>query len=430
MTRASVLNRLYTLLFAVLVPFLLMRIFWRGRHNRAHWRRWQERVGFYRPREHGRRVVWIHAVSVGESVAAVPLIRALDAEYAHIEVVVTTTTLTGADSVERMLGSSVEHVYFPYDLPWILRRFIAHFSPSLLVVLETELWPNTVEVCRRQGIPVLLVNARLSQRSLHAYRIVAPLMRRLVASLSSIAAQTAADAARFEQLGAATAIIHVTGSLKFDLELPASLHERAEALRRQLGVNRPLLMLGSTREGEELILFPAIRQLKTQFADLLVVLAPRHPERFTAVADACVGAGFSVTSLSSGAPCLASTDIYLVDSMGELSRFYAASDVAFVGGSLLPFGGHNVLEPASLGRPVISGPYTYNFAEICQLLSDAGVLKVARDAAAVAEVAAQWLADSNERDRVGQLGRDIVRRHGGASRRTLDLIGRYLPAPP
>lgn len=403
-----------------------MRILWRGRVNREHWRGWRERFGLYDTAPVGREVIWVHAVSVGESTAAVPLVRGLRERFPQLDIVVTTTTLTGAQTVGRLLGDIVTHVYFPYDLPWILRRFLAQFPVRLLVILETELWPNTLRLCEARAIPAVLVNARLSERSLSAYQRAAPLIRRMVRSLRFIAAQSSADADRFRALGADDGQVCISGSLKFDLDLPASLHEQAEAVRRSLGINRPVLMLGSTREGEEAILLEALRVLKPRFGELLVVLAPRHPERFDAVADACAAAGFRVTRRSAGSACGPATDVYLLDTMGELPRFYAAADVAFVGGSLLPYGGHNVLEPAAMGTPVISGPHTHNFTEICGLLAAGGVLRVAADADAFAAHVADWLGDSNERDRIGQIGREIVRTHRGASARTLDLLAQAL----
>lgn len=420
------LKGLYTVAFTLALPVLLMRIAWRGRTHRA---RWYERLGFYpgTAAKCQERPIWVHAVSVGESMAAFPLIRALQQERDDLAIVVTTTTVTGAANVQRTLGDSVLHVYFPYDLPFILRRFIETFRPRILVILETELWPNTVAVCKQRGIKLVLANARLSQASLRGYAALAPLSRSMVSSFDCIAAQGGRDGERFLELGARPGRLEVTGSLKFDLVPPASLREQAEVLQRTLGVNRPVFMLGSTRDGEERILFDAVDELIAEFHDLLVVLAPRHPERFEEVTTLCAEHGYQVVRYSSGEPCSAETRIYLVDVMGELPRFYAAADIAFVGGSLLPFGGHNVLEPASLGIPVLCGPHTHNFAEICGLLRDAGALTVVPDVASLVAAARRWLADSNERDRVGQLGRETVRQHRGATTRTLTLIRRYLP---
>lgn len=406
-----------------------MRIAWRGWRDGSAWERWYERFGYYRGPRPAARPVWVHAVSVGEVMAALPLLRALWAERPDLAVVITTTTTTGAATVQRTLGESVTHVYFPYDLPWILRRFLQRFRPAVLIVLETELWPNLMHECRRRTVRVVLVNGRLSAASARGYAVFGPLTRRLLESFDGIAVQGARDAERFRALGAPAARMCMTGSLKFDLVPAASLREQAEVARRTLGVNRPVLMFGSTREGEEVLLLTAVMQLLEDFPTLLVLLAPRHPDRFDEVAALCRERGHDVVRYSSGVECGARTRIFLVDAMGELPRFYAAADVAFVGGSLLPFGGHNVLEPAALGVPVVVGPHTFNFTEICHLLDLAGALEVAPDIEALVRITRRWLGDSNERDRVGQRGRETVAQHRGATARTLEMVRRFLPAP-
>ncbi|MCB1748175.1 MAG: lipid IV(A) 3-deoxy-D-manno-octulosonic acid transferase [Gammaproteobacteria bacterium] len=405
-----------------------MRIVWRGLRDRTQRERWHERVGWYRgplPAD----AIWVHAVSVGESMAAVPLVRALRQAWPEQPVVVTTTTATGAATVTRMLGDSVTHCFFPYDLPWILQRFLRRVRPRGLLLLETELWPNTLRSCRRAGVPVLLVNARLSPRSLRGYRLLSPLSRAVVRDIDCIAAQGQRDADRFFELGAAPGQVCVTGSLKFDLIPPPSLREQAEVLRRELGINRPIVMLGSTRDGEEALLLDAIERLREEFAQLLVVVAPRHPDRFDEVAGLLEGAGHRLARFSRGRGCAPEHSAYLLDAMGELLRFYAAADIAYVGGSLLPYGGHNVLEPASVGIPILCGPYTHNFAEICQMLIGAGALEVVHDADDFVAAAQRWLRDSNERDRVGLRGQALVHEHRGATRRTMDLIEAHLGAP-
>ncbi|MGR8918715.1 MAG: lipid IV(A) 3-deoxy-D-manno-octulosonic acid transferase [Gammaproteobacteria bacterium] len=408
---------------------LLLRVLWRSRHDPRHRQRMGERLGLFGAPAPAPGAIWGHAVSVGESMAAVPLVSELRARFPQLPVVVTTTTLTGADMVARRLGSGVTHRYFPYDLPFIVRRFLDHVAPRMLIVLETELWPHVIEQSRRRGIPVALVNARLSQRSLDNYRRVRPLSAWLVGMLDCVVAQSGADAARFRQLGVSEDRTSVSGSLKFDIDLPPSLLEQGEALRRALGASRPVLMLGSTREGEEAILLPALRALRQRYADLLVVIAPRHPERFREVRELFRDAGFAVASHSAGETCGPDTTVYLLDTMGDMVRFYAAADIAFVGGSLLPYGGHNVLEPAALATPVLSGPHTFNFAEISELLEAAGALEIVDGADGLVRQASRWLDDSNERDRVGRLGQALVARHGGATARTLERIAPFLGPP-
>lgn len=399
-----------------------MRLILRSRRTPGQAGRWRERLGFYTGRAPASRPIWIHAVSVGETMAAVPLVRALHEQFDGIAILLTTTTATGAQTVARMLGDSVQHVYFPYDLPRVVQRFLRHFQPRILLVMETELWPNTFAVCHQAGLPIVLANARLSARSMRGYQRVACVSRSTVRIIDHIAAQTSDDAARFIALGAEPARIAVIGSLKFDLDVPASVHEQAAAVRRELGNNRSLLIAASTREGEEALVLDAFRDIERELPQALLLLVPRHPERFDEVAQLCASRGLRFRRRSQGRQCSAQDQVYVVDSMGELPRHYAAADVAFVGGSLLPFGGHNVLEPAVLGRPVLVGPHTFNFTDIVALLSAAGALVVVDDASQLAAAALRWLRDSNERDRVGHLAREVVHRHRGATQRTVGVV--------
>jgi len=416
------LRQVYTAVFALLTPVLLLRLYFRARKNRKYLERWPERFGFYRGDTPTTRTIWVHAVSVGESMAAIPLIRALNEKFNGVEILVTTTTPTGAETVDRLLGDVASHVYFPYDIPFALNRFFERFRPAFLIILETELWPNTIEFCVQRAVPILLANARLSEHSLRSYSRARALSREIVRSIDFIAAQTLADRDRFISLGADPTGIDVIGSLKFDLHVPASMRERAELLRHDLGINRPIFMAGSTRIGEERIVLRAFAQIRNEMPGALLIIAPRHPERFEEVAELCREFKFLFVRHSHRISRTPEVDVYLVDTIGELPQFYAASDVAFVGGSLLPFGGHNVLEPASMGTPVLVGPHTYNFSEICQLLEQAGALRVATDDRSLAEFVLSWLADSNGRDKAGHIGCEIVRQHRGATERTIEII--------
>jgi 3-deoxy-D-manno-octulosonic-acid transferase len=413
---------LYSVAFALALPAIVLRLWWRGRRNPAYRQRWRERFGLYSRGTRCAGPVWVHAASVGEVGAAAPMVKALRDRFPEIPVLVTTTTPTGFDSVTRQLGETVRHVYFPYDLPWIVRRFLAWFRPRMLLLMETELWPNVLRECARADVPVLLVNARMSEKSAHRYGRLPRFSAEMLRTLARIAAQTTTDAARLARLGAAPDSIEVTGSLKFDVHLPPSVFEEGAAIRRELGINRPIVMAGSTRPGEEEILFGMFALLRRRFDSALLVIAPRHPERFDAVAEASRRHGLCTARRRAGEPCGAGVEVYLVDTMGELLKFYAAADVAFVGGSLAPFGGQNVLEPAALGVAVVTGPHLYNFQDIAEQLRAVGALKVAADAPALAGIVADWLGDSDSRDAAGAAGRAMVARNRGATTSIIQLI--------
>jgi 3-deoxy-D-manno-octulosonic-acid transferase len=364
--------------------------------------------------------LWVHAVSVGEVQAALPLLRHL-LRQGH-RVLVTTTTPTGAARLRELFGDAVQHRYTPFDLQSIVRRFLGHVRPRWLLVMETEIWPNMLAVCAGQGIGSILVNARLSARSARRYARVAAFSAETMRRFNCIAAQSAADAERFVGLGVDPARITVTGSIKFDVRQPASLTDRAEVLRRAWGNDRPVWVAASTREGEEEQVLAAHRRVRASLPGALLVLVPRHPERFERVASLVQRLGFPLVRRSSGDPCGAETSVYLGDSMGELELFFAAADVAFVGGSLVPTGGHNLLEPAAAGLPVLAGPHTFNFAEIARLLREHGAMAEVETAEALAEWLVAWLGDAAERARVGELGRAVIAANSGALQRVAALV--------
>jgi 3-deoxy-D-manno-octulosonic-acid transferase len=419
------LRILYTILLYLLAPLVLLRLAWRGLRAPDYWRRWPERFGVIAPAL-GERVVWIHAVSVGEVQAAEPVVRALLEEHPEYSLLITTVTPTGSARVTALFGEEVAHVYAPYDLPDAVARFFNRVRPQLAIVMETELWPNLFHFCQQRAIPLLLLNARLSERSLAGYQRVRGLVGETLAAVTAIAAQGEADAGRFESLGANPAIITVTGNLKFEQRMPPSLLEQAEVLRRDWGVGRPVWVAASTHEGEDEQLLEVFRQLRKRFGDCLLVLVPRHPERFGAVAALCRQHGYQTVLRSEHAAYSASTSVYVADTMGELSLLYAASDVAFVGGSLVAHGGHNLLEPAALGLPVATGPHVFNFKEICELLVAAGAAVKVTDREELLHILSHWLEDANERHHVGQLGCQVVARNRGALEAVMAIIGRYL----
>lgn len=419
------MRHFYSVLLYLFLPLVLLRLFWRGLKAPAYWQRIAERFGFIAALSQQPRL-WIHAVSVGETLAAVPLIRALQQQYPQHKILVTCMTPTGSAQIHSLLANSVEHVYLPYDYPGAVQRFLHSTRPTLGIIMETEWWPNLFHACHAQKIPLILANTRLSARSARAYqRYAAHLTRQTLACVSLIAAQTETHAQRLQQLGAEAQKIQVTGSIKFDIQLPASVAEQAEALRATWGARR-VWIAASTHEGEEEQILAAFMSVKQAFADTLLILVPRHPERFARVARLCEQAGLPLVKRSSGHFCQADTHVFLGDSIGELPLFYAASDIAFVGGSLVATGGHNMLEPAALGKPVIIGPHVFNFEEITQrLLENEAALQVA-NAQDLSEVLIEWFEDANLRHQIGENGQRFVANNRGALQKLLTIIAGYL----
>lgn len=419
------MRRIYTLLLYLLSPVVLLRLWWRGRYNPGYRQRWRERLGEI-PALSSGPVIWIHAVSVGEAQASQPLVRRLLTEYPDHQLLVTTTTPTGAAQVRRLFDGEVIHRYFPYDLPRIVRRYLDAVHPRLLIVMETEIWPNLLAACTAREIPVALVNARMSARSARGYRSFGSLTAWSLQQIRTIAAQTHEDAGRFVDLGAPSGRVVETGSLKFDIRVPASVGEQAEVLRLAWGMDRPVWVAASTHEGEERHVLEAHARILEAFPQALLVLVPRHPERFDAVADLVRSEGFRYLRRSARATAEPDCQVYLGDTMGELPVFYAAADVAFVGGSLVDVGGHNLLEPAALGVPVVFGPHMFNFAVIAALFLKEGAARQADDAAAVAAIVREWFADPGLRVRIGAAGRRVVEGNRGALDKTMDAVAALL----
>jgi 3-deoxy-D-manno-octulosonic-acid transferase len=415
------LRQLYSAVWYALLPVALLRLLWRGRRLPGYRQRWTERFGRVR-RSVGPRPVWVHAVSVGEVQAAVPLIRRLRECFPALPVVVTTMTPTGSERVSQALSGLVEHSYVPYDVPGAVRRFLGRVRPRLLILVETELWPNLIHFTARQATPVVLVNARLSARSAARYRWGGPLVRAMLTDLTAVACQAEPDARRFIRLGADPAVTQVTGNVKFEIKLSASLHEQAAVLRRDWGVSRPVWVAASTHEGEEEQALDALARLRKTFPDCLLVLVPRHPERFSRVGTLCRRSGYPIVLRSERRPCGPSTAVFLGDSMGELPLFYAASDVAFVGGSLVPVGGHNVVEPAALGVPVLFGPHTFNFESICAMVLEAGAGVLVEDSQTLAAAVSRYLGDADLRHSAGERARTLVDRNRGALDSVMGLL--------
>ncbi|MFV3331633.1 lipid IV(A) 3-deoxy-D-manno-octulosonic acid transferase [Pseudomonas sp. NY15437] len=421
------MNRtLYTLLFHLGLPLVALRLFLRSRKAPAYARRVGERFALGLPalKPGG---IWVHAVSVGESIAAAPMIRALMQRHPDLPITVTCMTPTGSERIRALFGEQVQHCYLPYDLPWAAARFLDRARPVLGVIMETELWPNHIHQCARRGIAVALANARLSERSARGYARFAGLTRPMLEEMSWIAVQTEAEAERFRQLGARPERVSVTGSIKFELTIDPELLARAADLRDQWQARqRSIWIAASTHAGEDEIILAAHRQLLEKHPDALLILVPRHPERFNPMAELCTREGLRTLRRSTGELVTADTQVLLGDTMGELLFLYALADVAFVGGSLVPNGGHNLLEPAALGKPVLSGPHLFNFLEIAAQLREVGALREVADAPSLAVAVAALWDEPASAARMAEAGLGVMKANQGALGRLLDGLGRLI----
>ena len=414
------LRGLYSVALYLLAPVTVYHLIWRGFRQSEYFQRWTERYAVYDDAPHVA-TVWLHAVSVGEVNAAVPVVDALRRQRPELRLLVTTITPTGSARVRALWGDTVEHVYLPYDLPGAVARFLQHYRPRLGLILETELWPNLLFGCRDHGVPVHILNARLSARSLRGYRLLAPLIARALGTVAHVAAQSHADAVRFVRLGAPRDKVSETGNLKYDIAVPAQAWGLAAQCRVRIGA-RPVWIAASTHEDEEAAVVAMHRHLRARHAGLLLLWAPRHPERFRAVAQHGVEAGWRTATRRLTHWPDADDEVFVVDTMGELTAFYACAQVAFVGGSLQPVGGHNLLEPAAVGTAVVTGPHLHNFSDIARRMREAGALHVGVDAAAVTAELDRLLADPQARARMAAAGRALVEQGRGALLRTMERI--------
>ncbi|MDT3737604.1 MAG: lipid IV(A) 3-deoxy-D-manno-octulosonic acid transferase [Denitratisoma sp.] len=412
---------LYNLALLVLLPYVWLHLWLRSRKQPEYLQHVGERFGRYPFSPRGEGVIWLHAVSVGETRAAAPVVAALKARYPGHRILLTHMTPTGRRTSEELFGDGVGRAYLPYDYPCAVRRFLRHFRPAIGVVMETELWPNLVAVCRDMGIPLLLANARLSEKSARRYARFPNLTRGALEGLAALAAQSEADAARLRALGAPQ--VEVLGNVKFDLLPPPEQLAQGEALRQGMGA-RPVLLAASTREGEEALLFAALAQ--HPLGEALLVIVPRHPQRFDEVAALAARAGFAVQRRSENAPVAARTQVLIGDSMGELFAYYAACDVAFVGGSLLDYGSQNLIEACAVGRPVLIGRSTYNFTHAAEQALACGAARRIGTAGELLETANELLRDEDARRRMGEAGREFAARHRGATAKTLEFISRAM----
>ncbi len=415
------MRKLYSLLIQLLIPLLLLRLYWRGFKAPRYRERWKERLGYIQVPAH-QSCIWLHAVSVGEVQAAVLLIRRLLEDYPQLPMVITTTTPTGAQRAMELFGDQVRHLYGPFDAPFITRRFFAQLKPRLLILMETEIWPNLIHEASQCGVPTLLANARLSVRSARRYHRISGLTRETLQKITLIAPQGESDAQRFRALGARSSQVEVTGSIKYDIHLPASLREQSEVQRRAWGIERPVWLAASTHFGEERLVLQAHQRILSVIPNSLLVLVPRHPERFDQVAELSRALGFSTTRRSESRDCGPETAVFLGDSMGELPLFFGASDVAFIGGSLVPHGGHNLLEAAAQGLPILFGPHMFNFTEISELFLKEQAARQVRDGDELAELVTLWLQNASERSRIGENGRALLDSKRGALQKLLTHV--------
>jgi len=411
------MRHLYSILLYAALPLIALRLMWRARRQREYLQHVGERFGFYEGAAAAGPWLWVHAVSVGETRAAEPLINGLQQRYPQHRILLTHMTPTGRETGNALFGDRVTRCYLPYDYPGAVARFLDRFRPAIGVLMETEVWPNLIHTAVSHDIPLYLVNARLSERSLRGYQRTGALARDAMRGFRAIAAQTEGDAARLRKLGVER--ISVTGNLKFDFEVPALQVEQGKILRQPVGA-RPVLLAASTREGEEVLLLDAAQ--RSGLRNALLVIVPRHPQRFDEVAALVAARGLRMQRRSAGAPVAADTTVLLGDSMGEMFMYYAASDVVLMGGSFLPYGAHSLIEPCALGRPVIIGPSTYNFAEATDAAVVAGAAVRVNDPAEALAVALQLAADPARLQRMGTAGLEFTAAHRGATQRVLTLL--------
>jgi len=415
------LNRfIYSALFYLLLPIILIRLWLRGIKAPAYRKRWRERFGFELPYT-SQQVIWIHSVSVGETLASIPLVRELQLRFSDSQILVTTMTPTGSERVQAAFSNSVIHCYLPYDLPFSMSRFLKHFQPKFLIIMETELWPNLIAGCKSQSIPILLANARLSEKSAAGYQRFKTLSKEMLQGIN-IACQTEADADRFNALGASSGLVSVSGNLKYEMLIADDVIPMAQRLRQKIFPENSLIWIAaSTHQDEDAKVLQLHQQILQSNPDVRLIIVPRHPERFEQVAKLCMQQGLKFSRRSGLEPETADMDIFLGDSMGELLLFYAMADVAFVGGSLVPTGGHNLLEPAAFACPVVVGPHTFNFHQITHEMIDIGAA-VQTDEGEMAMAILRWLEDPKLKQQAGNAGAEFVKKNRGTLEKLIDII--------
>jgi 3-deoxy-D-manno-octulosonic-acid transferase len=416
----------YSILFYLSLPFVWLRLLLRSRRDPNYAKRWSERLGYVPKNITSGNYIWWHCVSVGETLAALPLIKELIKRYPNIPVLVTGMTPSGSEQIKKQLGELVSHMYAPYDLPHLWERFLHKMNPKLLIIMETELWPNMLAKCRQKNIPVILINARLSEKSARGYGRFPNLIQDMLNNLSTVAVQNQQDGDRFIKLGLSPEKLHVTGTVKFDITISLELLQKAKELRASWDSKRPVFIAASTHAGEEEIIVKSFEKISAQDPDVLLIIAPRHPERAQEIINLCEAHKFAYCRRSLGELPKAETKVFIADTMGELVLFYATSDITFVGGSLIVRGGHNVLEPAALGIPVITGESLYNFAQIDKLLTEAQAIIKVKNSEDLCKAVLGLLNDHKKREAVGKRGEVVIAKNRGASEKQLNLIEKLI----
>ncbi|MCX8579503.1 MULTISPECIES: lipid IV(A) 3-deoxy-D-manno-octulosonic acid transferase [unclassified Gilliamella] len=417
---------IYTLLLYLIQPFVWLKLLWRSRKAPAYRQRWLERYGFCKNKVKPNGIL-VHAVSVGETIAAIPLIKALQQKYPQLPITVTTMTPTGSERVKSLLKDSVSHVYLPYDLPGAIKRFLKTTKPKIVIIMETELWPNLISQCYKQKIPLIIANARLSERSAARYGKLGKAVKQLFSKISMVAAQNQQDGERFVSLGLPADHLAITGSIKFDINLSNEQRQNINQLKQQWQLKRPVLIAASTHSGEDEIILTAFKKLLLKHANLLLILVPRHPERFKTVEKLISDNGFNYLKRSTNQIPTEQTQIVLGDTMGELVELYAMADIAFVGGSLVKQGGHNPLEPALHHIAIITGEYFFNFQVICEQLIEAqGMIVCTNSADDLYSTIDRLLNDNSRRVQLGENAYLVLKQNQGALSRLLVVINHYL----
>jgi 3-deoxy-D-manno-octulosonic-acid transferase len=421
------LRQLYTLFYILLLPLFVARLFWRSRKAPDYRRRIAERFALVPRRTSGNSLIWVHAVSVGEVIAATPMIQRLMEKYPNHEFCVTTTTPTGSDRVRAAFEGKVYHYYLPYDVPSLIWLFTRAIRPDLLIIMETELWPNLLAMCRRRQIPIVLANARLSKKSAKGYGKIRPLVSAMFQRVTLIAAQSKMDAERMIFLGAERQKVHVTGSIKYDIDIHGGVHQRALVLKAQLNAEgRKVVIFASTHPGEDELILPLVKRLYQIHPEFLAIIAPRHPERFEVVAEMAEKFGISLIRLSKKHRTTEDTQLVLVDTMGEMLSLYGLVDVAFLGGSLIRHGGHNFLEAAAWSIPIFTGPHVYNFQTVANTMIKAGGLKRVHDHFELERSLQYWLNGTLDLTSVGAAAKKVQRDNQGALERLIRHISQVM----